>query len=78
MKWCDWLADWGLDSLKIKLHFIEMEWTPQDADRNAVWDRYIELLTRITTQTLDPAHRNKGTALASVYSIFGLTWLEEK
>ena len=37
MKWRDWLAQWGLDSLRINLQFLEMEWSPQDADRNAAW-----------------------------------------
>ena len=73
MKWRDWLAEWGLDSLKINFYFLEMEWKPQDADRKAAWELYIELLTRITTQTLDPAHGDEETALTSIYNIFGLT-----
>ena len=73
MKWRDWLANWGLDSLKINIKFLEMEWKPQDADRNASWDLYIELLTRITTQPLVREHGNEKAALDSVYSIFPIT-----
>ena len=50
-----------------------MEWKPQDEDKNAAWELYIELLTRITTQPLDVAHGDEETALKSIYSIFPLT-----
>jgi len=73
MKWRDWLAEWGLDSLKINLQFLEMEWKPKDADRNAAWDLYIELLTRITTQPLPREHGDEQTALESVHKLFELT-----
>ena len=73
MKWRDWLAEWGLDSLKINLHFLEMEWSPQDADRHAAWDLYIELLTRITTQPLPREQGDEAAALASIHKIFELT-----
>lgn len=73
MKWRDWLAQWGLDSLKINLQFLEMEWTPHDADRNAAWDLYVELLTRITTQPLAAETGDEQTALDSIYNLFPLT-----
>jgi hypothetical protein len=73
MQWRDWLANWGLDSLKINLRFLEMEWKPQDADRNAAWDLHIELLTRITTQPLADEHGDEATALTSIHSLFGIT-----
>jgi hypothetical protein len=73
MKWRDWLAQWGLDSLKINLQFLEMEWTPQDADRNAAWDLYVELLTRITSQPLPSECGDEMAALKSVHSLFPLT-----
>jgi hypothetical protein len=73
MKWRDWLENWGLISLKINLHFLEAEWAPMDADRDAAWELYIELLTRITTQPLPREHGVEAAALASVYALFGLT-----
>lgn len=73
MQWRDWLATWGLDSLKINPQFLEMEWKPQDADRNAAWDLHIELLTRITTQPLDDDHGDEAAALKSIHNLFDLT-----
>jgi len=52
MKWKKWLENWDMTSLKIKTPFLEMDWNLQEADKNAAWDMYIELLTRITTQPL--------------------------
>jgi hypothetical protein len=73
MKLRDFLATWGLSGLKISLGFLEGEFTPHDADRNAAWDLYIELLTRTTTQHLPPDAGDERAALASVYHLFGLT-----
>jgi hypothetical protein len=69
----DWLQKWGLTSLKINLHFLEAPWTPKDADRDAAWELYIELLTRIATQPLPPEDGVEASALASVHALFGLT-----
>jgi hypothetical protein len=73
MKRRDFLQQWGLSKLKINLGFLESEYDPRDPDRDAAWDLYVELLTRITTQHLAPADGDEKTALASVYSIFSLT-----
>ncbi len=73
MKWSKWLEQWDMTSLKIKTPFLDMEWKPQDEDKNAAWELYIELLTRITTQPLDSAHGDEETALGSIYAIFPLT-----
>ena len=73
MKWSKWLKNWDMTSLKIKTRFLDMEWKPQDKDKNAAWELYIELLTRITTQPLDDTHGDEETALKSIYSIFSLT-----
>ena len=42
-------------------------------DKKAAWDLYIEMVTRITTQPLDPEHGDEKTALDSVYSLFQTT-----
>lgn len=73
MKWGKWLENWDMTSLKIKAPFLEMEWNPQDEDKAAAWDLYIELLTRITTQKLDDNHGDEKTALTSIFSIFSIT-----
>ena len=46
---------------------------PQNADKEAAWDLYVELLTRITTQPLPKEHGDEQTALESVFSLFALT-----
>jgi hypothetical protein len=73
MKLKEWLDSWSMTSLKIKAHFLEMEWKPQDVDKDAAWELYIELLTRITTQYLSPEHGDEKAALDSVHTIFQLT-----
>lgn len=50
-----------------------MTWQPKDADKAAAWELYIELLTRISTQDLAPAHGDEETALQSIYNLFALT-----
>ena len=73
MNWEKWLEKWDMTSLKIKTPFLDMEWKPQDEDKNAAWELYIELLTRITTQPLDDEHGDEETALKSIYAIFPIT-----
>lgn len=73
MKRRDFLEQWGLSSLKINLGFLEGEFNPRDPDRAAAWELYVELLTRITTQSLAPEDGDEKTALDSVYAIFPLT-----
>jgi hypothetical protein len=73
MKWSKWLENWDMTSLKIKAPFLEMEWKPQDEDKAAAWELYVELLTRIATQPLDEKHGDEKTALDSVYSLFAIT-----
>ena len=73
MKLRDFLANWGLSRLSLNAGFLQAEFNPQDADRNAAWELYVELLTRVTTQYLMPDEGDEKTALDSIYAIFGLT-----
>jgi hypothetical protein len=73
MKRRDFLQKWGLSSLKLNLGFLEGQFAPQDPDRAAAWELYVELLTRITTQYLAPEAGDEKTALDSVFAIFPLT-----
>ncbi len=70
MKWSKWLENWGMTSLKINAPFLEMEWCPAEPDKEAAWELYIELLTRITTQNLIVEDGDEKTALESVFSLF--------
>ena len=35
MKWKKWLENWDMTSLKIKTPFLEMDWNPQEKDKDA-------------------------------------------
>ena len=73
MKLKDLFESWDLKGLKVKAGILEMDWQPYDADKNAAWEMYIELLTSITTQKLPDEHGIEETALQSVYKIFEIT-----
>ena len=73
------MADCGYRRAPNKLHCDteeskrQGEFEPSDPDRAAAWELYVELLTRVTTQSLAPKHGDEKTALDSVYAIFPLT-----
>lgn len=73
MKWNEWLENWSMTGLKIKIPFAEMEWNPKDKDKDAAWELYIELLTRIATQELIIETGDEETALESIHKLFELT-----
>ena len=73
MKWKEWLDKWSMTGLSINTGLLNMEWEPNDRDRDAAWDLYVELLTRITTQHLQPSHGDEKTALESIHALFRLT-----
>ncbi|WP_211116539.1 hypothetical protein [Glycomyces buryatensis] len=52
---------------------IEGTWEPEQSERDASWELYVELITRISTV---PLHRDEGKAreaLTSFYQLFGIT-----
>jgi hypothetical protein len=67
------LEQWDLTSLKIKAPFLDMEWQPRDEDKDAAWDLYVELITRVSTQRLLPEEGEEAVALESIYELFALT-----
>jgi hypothetical protein len=73
MKWKDLFEKWDMQALKIHIPFLEMDWRPEDADKDAAWEMYIELKTRVLTQELAPDRGDEETALESVYFLFGIT-----
>jgi hypothetical protein len=48
-------------------------WEPDEAERKAAWELYVELVTRIATVELGPAEGLLREALNSLYALFGLT-----
>ena len=73
MRLQDLFNKWNLTGLKVKTPVMEMEWRPSEPDKDAAWDLYVELLTRITTQPLPDEDGIEKTALDSVYVLFALT-----
>ena len=73
MKWRKWLENWNMTSLRVTAPFLEMEWNPSEPDRDAAWDLYVELLTRVATQPLSETGGDERAALESVYSLFPTT-----
>lgn len=73
MKLKDLFEKWNLTGLKVKTPVLEMEWEPSDPDKDAAWDLYVELLTRITTQPLPDEVGIEESALDSVHVLFALT-----
>lgn len=67
------LSKWNLNGLRVNTGFLQADISFQNADKAAAWEMYIELLTRITTQYLEPAHGDEKTALTSIYALFGIT-----
>lgn len=73
MKLRKWLENWDLKKLKINVHVLEMEWEPQEADREAAWELYVELLTRVVTQALPDSEGSEKSALESAHALFSIT-----
>lgn len=73
MNYREWLARRGLDSLKINRKFLELEWKPQDSDRKAAWDLYVDLLTRVAIQPLPRESGDEQSALDSLHELFQQT-----
>jgi hypothetical protein len=59
----------------VKLPFLELsgDWEPDEAERNAAWEMYVELVTRVSVVELGPAEGSLREALSSLYSLFGTT-----
>jgi hypothetical protein len=73
MKWSELFDKWSLSGLKVKAAFVEMDFMPNDVDKNAAWEMYVEMQTRITTQELSEEEGDESAALKSIYSLFQLT-----
>ena len=73
MKYFDLFEKWGLKKLKLNLNFLTAEFEPTTEDKDAAWEMYVELITRVVTQRLDPEDGDEKSALDSIYSLFGST-----
>jgi hypothetical protein len=73
MKIKDLFEKWNLTGLQIKAGFVDMQWEPKDADKDAAWELYVELLTRVTAQALPSKQGTEQAALSSIHSLFKTT-----
>ena len=60
----------GLD---LKLFKITGTWEPNDAERLAAWELYVELITRVAVVPLPAGEGLLREALTSLYTLFGVT-----
>lgn len=63
----------GIKGLQINTKFLNAEWNLVDQDKEAAWELYVEMLTRIVTQPLSAEHGDEETALKSIYDMFPIT-----
>jgi hypothetical protein len=63
--------------VSVKLPFglggLKGTWEPDDSERTAAWEMYVELVTRVTVIELGPEEGLLREALSSLYSLFGTT-----
>jgi hypothetical protein len=52
---------------------IEGTWKPDESEREASWEMYVELVTRISVVELGPDEGLLREALSSLYTLFGTT-----
>ena len=67
------LGRFHLEKVRLNLALVGLEMSFEQADRDAAWELYIEMLTRIVTQPLPNSVGDDKTALDSVYSLFPIT-----
>jgi len=66
-------------TIKVKLKLavpglsVGAEWQPDETERRAAWELYVELVTRISTVAIDGDNGLATEALASLYTLFGST-----
>jgi hypothetical protein len=61
--------------VRINFGVVELsgEWEPNDVERAAAWELYVELITRISVVPLGPKQGLLREALSSLYSVFAST-----
>jgi hypothetical protein len=73
-----WNPNVKLSSVKVSLKLpfigdISGEWQPDESERSAAWEMYVELVTRIAVVELGPREGLLREALSSLYSLFDVT-----
>ena len=68
-----WFSKFHLENIRIGPKWANAEISFKNDDRDAAWELYVEMLTRIVTQQLPSEVGDEKTALDSVYSLFPTT-----
>ena len=69
----DYFRRFNLENVRFNAAVVRADITFASTDRDAAWELYIEMLTRIVTQPLPSEVGDEQTALDSVYSLFATT-----
>ena len=69
----DQFRRFGLERINLNVAVLSADIILSDIDKDAAWELYIEMLTRIVTQPLPAEVGDEQTALDSVYSLFATT-----
>ena len=67
------LDRYRFENIKLNAGFIKTDIRITNVSRNAAWELYVEMLTRVVTQPLPSEDGDDKTALESVYSLFPTT-----
>lgn len=59
--------------LPFGLGSIAGTWEPDEEERLAAWEMYVELITRVSVDELGPGEGSLREALSSLYTLFGTT-----
>lgn len=73
MKLKDFFNKFELTSIRLSSTGAQIEIKFDEVDKDAAWELYIEMLTRITTQSLPNDHGDEKAALTSLYNLFPTT-----
>ena len=65
--------DFHLEKVRLSPRGAMVEVAFRPSDRDAAWELYIEMLTRIVTQPLPAESGDEKTALDSIHALFALT-----
>ena len=65
--------NFNLEKVSLSAAAASVEFSFQETDKDAAWELYIEMLTRIITQPLPAEVGDEKTALDSVFSLFPTT-----
>ena len=68
-----WFSRFHLENIRIGPKWANAEISFQNTDRDAAWELYVEMLTRIVTQPLPSEAGDEQTALKSVSLLFPTT-----